>query len=323
MIHDTRCMAKDRGGQVLVILALAIAGLLAVSALAVDVLHMYWQKNRLQAGVDAAALAGATYLGPTKLVGNNPACGFETVAQNAACSYALMNEVVRSEIQTIAVSTDKRSLTITAARDVPATFARILGYESFPVQVLATAVLRVLQTAEKVLPVGLDARTPWVEGQTITMHVHDYSKSDCGAGCWQGIVLASRSGGSVFRDNLEYGCNCTLSLGAMVTNEPGAKTGPTQGLQQRIDTAASQFPGDTSDSHALADLRASVVPLIQWTGCGGRCTGDAGLVIGFAEVWLVSVSGSDINAIFIRQVAPGEPGSGGTDTGAVHPTLLQ
>jgi hypothetical protein len=46
-------------------------------------------------------------------------------------------------------------------------------------------------------------------------------------------------------------------------------------------------------------------------------------VTGFAEVWISSTTGADINAVFIRQVAAGTPGTGGTNMGAVHAQLTQ
>jgi hypothetical protein len=46
-------------------------------------------------------------------------------------------------------------------------------------------------------------------------------------------------------------------------------------------------------------------------------------VTGFAEVWISGNSGSDIAAVFIRQVAVGTPGSAGTNMGAVHAQLTQ
>jgi hypothetical protein len=41
-------------------------------------------------------------------------------------------------------------------------------------------------------------------------------------------------------------------------------------------------------------------------------------------VWISGTTGGGtINAVFIRQVAPGTPGSGGGDMGAVHAQLIQ
>jgi Flp pilus assembly protein TadG len=51
-----------RRGQIMVILALVAVGLVGIAALGIDVFYIYWNKNKLQGGTDAAALAGATYL---------------------------------------------------------------------------------------------------------------------------------------------------------------------------------------------------------------------------------------------------------------------
>lgn len=322
-------LVKVSRAQIMTVLALAILALLALCTLGIDVLHVYWQKSRLQAGTDAAALAGANYLNDAKLTDQNASCSYGAVSKNAACTYALANGIVVGEITSISVATDNKSLTVRTSRVVPASFAKLLGYSQFTVYALATAEIRPLSSAQEVLPVGLDARTQYQYGQPLTMHLHDYTKDDCGPGCWQALALQSHNpsdtGGNAFRDNLQNGCDCTVTIGDSVTNEPGAKTGPTeQGLDQRIKLANSEYPADTWDAHALDNPRAVTVPLVQWLGCGGRCTGGAGVITGLAEVWVVSVSGSDINVIFIRQVAPGDPGSGGgTDTGAVHPVLIE
>ena len=50
---------RGRRGQIMVILALAAVGLVGIAALGIDVFYIYWNKNKLQGGTDAAALAGA------------------------------------------------------------------------------------------------------------------------------------------------------------------------------------------------------------------------------------------------------------------------
>src|ERR1700732_4003473 len=73
---------RGRRGQIMVILALAAVGLLGIAALGIDVFYIYWNKNRLQGGTDAAALAGATYSNNGTFPGNNGACLYATDAQN-------------------------------------------------------------------------------------------------------------------------------------------------------------------------------------------------------------------------------------------------
>jgi Flp pilus assembly protein TadG len=309
-------------GQILPILALIVGGLLAVGALGIDVLYMYWGKDRLQNGTDASALAGATYLTTLTFTGGNPACiSYSTNnAQNAACTYALSNGVAFSEIQGITPAADGNSITVSTSRLVPALFMRVFGYSQYTVTATATAGLQTLGSASGVMPIGLDFATPYTYGQAITLHA-----SGCGPGCWQGLALQSLSsgstGGSAFKQNLAIGCNCTVSLGDALTSEPGAKVGPIgQGISQRTSAGQSIDPAGTWQAHSLDDPRATLVPLVDWAGCNGSCTA---VVKGFAEVWITGSSCSDINAVFIRQVQTGTVAPGAIGAGALHAVLLQ
>jgi Putative Flp pilus-assembly TadE/G-like len=80
---------RGRHGQIMVIFALVAVGLVGTAALGINVFYIYWNKNQLQGGTDAAALAGATYFNNVTFTGKNGACLYATDAQNAACTYAL------------------------------------------------------------------------------------------------------------------------------------------------------------------------------------------------------------------------------------------
>jgi len=304
----------------MVILALAAVGLIGIAALGVDVFYIYWNKNRLQSGTDAAALAGATYFSDVTFTGNNPSCAYSTVAQNAACTYALNNGVLLSELTSVVANTSNQSMTVSATRTISSLFARVVGIQNFTVSATSVAVLQELAAASGVAPIGLDSGTTYTYGQSITMH-----NGGCGPGCWQGLALMSSSGsdtgGGAFRQNLASGCACTINVGDLLTTEPGAKVGPIgEGVSQRVAAGVAVDPSGTWSSHTLDDARAVVVPVVDWNGCNGRCTAP---VTGFAEVWISGSSGSDVNAVFIRQVAVGTPGSGGTNMGAEHAQLTQ
>jgi hypothetical protein len=307
-------------GQIMVILALAMVGVVGIAALGIDVFYIYWNKNRLQSGTDAAALAGATYLNGITFAGKNVSCIYSTDAQNAACSYALNDGVLLSELTSVFANTNNQSMTVSATRQVSAMFARVVGIQNFTVSATSVAVLRGLASASNVVPIGLDAGTTYTYGQSIVMH-----NAGCGPGCWQGLAVQSlnngNTGGNAFQQNLGIGCSCTINVGDSLTTEPGAKVGPIgQGISQRVAAGVASDPNGTWSSHTLSDARAVVVPVVNWNGCNGRCTAP---VTGFAEVWISGSSGSDINAVFIRQVSSGTPGSSGTNMGAVHAQLTQ
>lgn len=270
-------------GQIMPILALALAAVVAVAALGIDVFYLYWNQNRLQAGTDAAALAGATYLGDISFTGNNSSCSYGTNAQNAACTYALSNGILLSEIQSIAVNTTNNTVTVSARRTVPALFARVVGITQFTASATSVAALRALNVALNIIPVGLSYLTPYAYGQVIDMHTPSGS---CGSGCWQGLALGG-SGGSVFRQNFASGCNCSVSIGQVLNGEPGAKTGPTsQGINDRLSSPGID-PNRTCSQHPADDPRAVTVPLVNWGSClvgGGEGANCSPVVEGFAEV---------------------------------------
>jgi hypothetical protein len=81
--------------------------------------HIYWNKNQLQGGTDAAALAGATYFNNVTFTGKNGACLYATDAQNAACTYALNDGVLASELTSVVANSSNQSMTVSASRRVP------------------------------------------------------------------------------------------------------------------------------------------------------------------------------------------------------------
>ena len=133
---------RGRRGQIMVILALAGVALVGIAALGIDVFYMYWNKNRLQGGTDAAALAGVTYFSGVTFIGKNGSCLYATDAQNAACTYALSNGILLSEITGVVANVGAQSMTVSATRSVPALFAKVVGIQNFTVNATSVAVLQ-------------------------------------------------------------------------------------------------------------------------------------------------------------------------------------
>jgi hypothetical protein len=123
---------RGRRGQIMVILALAAVALVGVAALGIDVFYIYWNKNRLQSGTDAAALAGATYFSGVTFTGNG-LCLYPSAAQNAACTYALNNGVLMTELTSVVANASAESMTVSATRTVSALFAKVVGIQNFTV----------------------------------------------------------------------------------------------------------------------------------------------------------------------------------------------
>jgi Flp pilus assembly protein TadG len=292
-------------GQTAVMLVLLVPILLGVIALGTDIAVFYYNWAQLQKAADAAALAGGTRLP------NNTAD-----ATSVAEQYAELNGAAANEVAAITFGAANSSITVKLRRIVPYLFARVLGLVENPVSASATAALQTAGSAGGTLPIGLDSQTAYSYGQSITMH-----QGGVGPGNWDGLALGC-SGGSCYRENLASGYSGTLHTGDMIPSEPGATTGPTsEGINQRISNGREFDSCDTWNNFQQGDPRAVIVPIVDWTGCAGSCSVP---VKAFASVWLNSVSGTDINATFIKMVVPNStPSTTAPDYGAKHCELTK
>jgi hypothetical protein len=147
-VHDdrrSRARVKDESGQVIMLAALAMAMMLVMVAFVVDIGKAYLVQRQLQAGVDAAALAGAQHL-------PDPADA-TTVAQDYGPSTGKKNEVKLGSGVTTTVTMrcvvsapgcnptlgNYNAVKVHATSDVSLLFARILGVRSLKVKATATA----------------------------------------------------------------------------------------------------------------------------------------------------------------------------------------
>jgi Flp pilus assembly protein TadG len=294
-------------GQMLVMLTILIPVLLGVVAMGVDISVFYWTWSRMQSAADASVLAGSTSLP------NSP-----TLASAATIAYAKTNGMIASEIATPVVAADKLSISVTLTRVVPYYFGQVLGLTSSPVVVTATASLLGSGSASGALPIGLASQTTYAFGQSITLH-----QAQLGAGNWDGLALGG-TGASNFSTNLASGYPGTISVGDVIQSQPGLASGPTKtGIATRVSNGISSDPGGTWSDHTLTDSRVAIVPVVDWTGCGGSCSVH---VTSFAALWITGTgtgpTASDIHAVFIGAVPSGSiPNSNAPNFGTYRSVL--
>ncbi|MFN8223859.1 MAG: pilus assembly protein TadG-related protein [Gaiellales bacterium] len=142
-------IVRDEAGQALVLTVMFLVLLLGFAGLALDVGHAYLVQRQLQAGVDAAALAGAQDLpdaaaatttardlyGPTSaaspnhlrtITGYNPQDTQVTIS--CLRTYGCVGRRAK-----------KNGITVKASANVSTWFARLLGHDSFTVHATSTA----------------------------------------------------------------------------------------------------------------------------------------------------------------------------------------
>ncbi len=297
--------ADGPNGQVAAIVALSIPVLLGVISLCADVGVFYVTWVQLQKAADAAALAGATYL------------PFDTAdAITTADNYAMRNGMAAGEIVSTSVAPDDMSMSITLSRVVPAYFARLVGLVGGPVSAQATAGLVPVASVNSLLPIGVDSRTSYSPGETVTL-----MEGQIGPGNWGPLALGS-PGASTFDSNVENGYFGKVSIGDLLNTETGLMAGPTKkAFDARLSAGETEDPSGTYANHTLTDPRAVTVPMVDFASINGKSQVP---VIGFAELWLVSMdSKENITTYFIKQVVDGQAGSsGGSGFTGYQPILI-
>src|ERR1700730_9737722 len=256
--------------QIVVIMALASATLIGAIALCTDVGLLYYNWGLLQKAADAAALAGANYL-PGDAAG----------AVSAANSFASQNGIVAGEINSTTVAADQMSITVQLKRTVPYYFARVVGLSSGLVTARATAGLEGAGAVNGMLPIGIDSRTAYTYGQSISLMTGQY-----GPGNWGPLALGG-TGASNFASNIQYGYTGTLSVGQMLTTETGQMVGPTRSaFNTRLTAGTDGYPNGTFADHSIDDPRILTVPMVNYANINGNSQVP---ILGFAELWLVGI----------------------------------
>ena len=146
MRAETPQSGSEESGQVLVIAAIGMTMMLVMVALVVDIGKAMLVQRQLQAGVDAAALAGAQHLpDPTEATQAaqeyGPTPGSQERGQHRRTGDDDGDDALRpvgSRVLDVA-STPYNGLSVRATSNVPTLFARILGIDKLTVNATATA----------------------------------------------------------------------------------------------------------------------------------------------------------------------------------------
>ena len=143
-----KAFSRYSGGQLAVILTLALPTLVGAIVLGADVSIFYFNRVQLQKGADAAVLAGAACL-PT-----NP-----SLAVNTARSYANLNGVKTAEIVSTRISSSNTMITMNVRRAVSYYFAPVFGLTGM-VSAAATAGVEASRPRSRGIPIEIHYGAP-------------------------------------------------------------------------------------------------------------------------------------------------------------------
>jgi Flp pilus assembly protein TadG len=331
-------------GQIMVLYAGIIVGLLGATALCTDVAIMYLNSIQLQKGADSAAIAGASYLTAFAFTGAAAGCtGQPDDAKKAACTYASNNGIAVDGNLTIAEPTSAlctagTCVKVTAQRTgLPYYFGKVVGLSTYDVGVTATAQasLPVGTVNNGLFPIGLQCAPPCTASSLVGGEPVSFGAKFVGglsAGNWQWLDV-SGTGANGVGDAITGGETGSYSFNGSISTKPGnnANAGPVKtAFKARMDKCDSYGTDPCSGSNPKDLIKAGdpclvVVPVVNFATCGaGKCSMT---IEGFAQIYIEpgNSSPSSINGCFVQSVAPETIGSSGAPNfgPVMPPTLIQ
>ncbi len=303
-------MLQSEKGTVIVMVALSMMSLMMLTALVTDVGRLYLAKTKLQAGADAAALAGAnTLFSEHNLI----------LASNTARGY--VNQNVREYYQyNYLADLNTNTFTVNLEQTVPFFFAPVMGINSSKVKATATAKASTVVSAQGVVPFGI-VQQSFTFGTQYILKYGVVAKPTNGGNF--GALALGGNGANTYRDNIKFGYNGELEIGQVVTTEPGNMAGPTdQGVSYRISQCTH---GCSYNTQIEANCpRVVIAPIIDALPDGGR---GSATIVGFAAFFLEATQDGakgqkDVIGRFLKWATPGKAGDG-SDYGLSTVSLLK
>jgi Flp pilus assembly protein TadG len=301
-----RAVRSSDQGQVLVLVAFLMAGMIGVAAFVIDVSAAYHTHRRAQAAADASALSAAEYLP-------------ESPSQASSASGSVSAQNLSDGTVTTAYSntyTSNDTVTSTATASSPSTFAKVVGINTFTATASAKVVVGSYSGwANNIAPWAIPQQSlAW--GQSI-----QFKTDQAGQGNFGGTQLpiiqyncGLGSGGNDYRDlidNLDQ--SCLVQIGDKLQSKTGNLAGPTfQGLNQRVVNGMSvqqnfdpytilqAQPDGTYVLTTYQHPNLIVIPVVDQVNNGSKPY----VVVGFAWFIITSYTNKTVNGMFIGSQAP-------------------
>ena len=305
-----RCVGREsERGQVLVLATLFMAVLLGFAALTIDGGQLYRARRQLQNGVDAGAHAGAQVLPDHK-----------SDATAAAYSWAANNTVLGSEVTSVVIGKTwvaDDTITVSAQRNVPFGFARVLGRDSGNVTATAKVAVGSVVGGKGIFPFGLVDLDPgpgfgYQFNQSVVLR--EAPGNFFGPGNYGFLNLDGRGGDGMHDLLANGGSRNWLNVGDNVGTLTGQKTGPVvSGLEDWAthegDSFASSECANWDSAHEFVNgklaikgkckYRVILIPIINYWPNGNKDV----TILGFAQMYLVNWTPGDgkrLDAVFLQ-----------------------
>jgi hypothetical protein len=276
---------KNEQGQAVVLMVLALAAMLGMCALVLDVGSWYRTKRQLQSTADAAALAGAQGL-------PDDPNGARALAQ----SYADQNggNVLGADIVVSSTFSPNDTIAVKGDTNQAGVFSKVLGINSAHIDAHAKARVDAPQQARYVAPIGVNSHHPLIQGTascpcfqeetTLALGKATGGAREDAPGAFNMLNLDGSRGGTspgTLADWMLNGFDGYLGLGNYYS-DPGAKYNSSamqDALQQRLNTTLL-FPVYDSLTGNGANAQYHVIGWIGFYMTGYDARGSGGTLTG-------------------------------------------
>ena len=305
---------SNEKGAIFVWLIVNIVLLMGILAFVADVGLIYFTRQKMVNAVDTAALAGARFL-------NEDA----NKAKAEAAKIAEQNGLLSSEVTVNYDPLFPNHISVDAQRVVKLIFAPLLGFNEKLITAHARAAIENITSVKGAVPFGVADNNDFQYNQLYKLKVGPGESEGGNFGC---LALGGK-GADVYRNNIKYGYDGTVSLDQIIQTQPGNMAGPTQdGVTYRLGQCKD---GCVFDNFKPGCPRFIIAPVVEAEDVlKGRSEVQ---VIGFAAFFLEGTetigegkkAGHYVVGRFIKWVAQGgyQSGAGGNNYGLSQVKLVE
>ncbi|MDP4085046.1 MAG: Tad domain-containing protein [Bacillota bacterium] len=291
-------LIREERGNIIILAALSLVGLLGMAGLALDGGLVYMTKSELQKVANAAVLSGAQEL-------TNQEQDVDKVVNDILAAHKESASFENLEV------TMGEQVAINLKKTVPLSFARMFGFEKMDVTVHAAAGLSPMGRAVGAAPLGINQDIPLEYYKTYQLKV-DSSGVDTGN---FGILALGGPGAKTYEDNLRYGYQEELKIGDIVDTQTGNIAGKTRDVIQERINGCSEIPDDYSLRNCS---RILLVPVYKpYDNSSNQLNSIQ--ITGFAYFYITNpldMKDTSITGVFIKRAGTGFFKNGSIDKGA-------
>ena len=202
---------RNEKGSVLPLVSLSIVALLSMSALIIDLGGLFVTKTHLKKAANASALsAGQELVTSTTAV--------ETIIDQILDAHNESDSLLERSIDL------GSSVRVSLRREVPLTFAKLLGFDRVTVEAASAAQILSMGRAKGAAPVGIDEAFPLEYGIQYSLKV-DQTEVDAGN---FGVLALAGPGAQTYEDNLRNGYGGEIKVGDVIETQTGNIAGKTR-----------------------------------------------------------------------------------------------